>query len=377
MQSEETVKFSLFEALLSKNVPHILEKIFFFLDYESYKRCIEVSHVWHDLLTSDSLKKKGKSVFHTEILKDGVKLYKAAMEGDKAKALKLLSTGMIYVNTSYPTQDNLLTPLTVAAYNGHKDIAQLLFENGADLNKADRKGIPPLHYAVSNGKFDTVQLLLNLGAKPQLSKVANDGAYATLQVLLQAGANPNILDMNDEFPLLLAATNCHKHVVQLLLHRGADPNLSNQYGVNALHMAARFGHKDVVKQLIDAGADPNSRNIWGMTPLYKAAKGGNKDVVKLLVDIGADPNIADEEGKTPLTIAREKDELNIVNVLTGEETPAHVPVPVSIRDRIQTALISSVRRISWFLEAHPDVPMNLAWFIACMVIILICIFISL
>ena len=44
-------------------------------------------------------------------------------------------------------------------------------------------------------------------------------------------------------------------------------------------------------------------------------------MVKLLVDIGADQNIADDEGKTPLTLAREKDDLNIVNVLTDQEPP--------------------------------------------------------
>ena len=98
MELKENVKFSVFEALFSKNVPHLLEKIFFCLDYESYKRCLEVSNVWHDLLTSDSFKKKGKSVFHSKILNDVCYLYDAAKEGDKDKVKKLLSTGMTDVN---------------------------------------------------------------------------------------------------------------------------------------------------------------------------------------------------------------------------------------------------------------------------------------
>ena len=42
-----------FDQLRSKTVPHILEKIFFALDYESYKICFEVSTTWRRLLTSE------------------------------------------------------------------------------------------------------------------------------------------------------------------------------------------------------------------------------------------------------------------------------------------------------------------------------------
>ena len=307
-----------FEALFSKNVPHLLEKIFFSLDYESYKRCLEVSNVWHDLLTSDSFQKKGKYVFHTEIVKDGVNLYYAAGDGDEAKALKVLSTRMIDVNTTSLCE----TPLTRASYHGQKDIVQLLFDSGADLNKTDGNGVSPLHHAASREKIDTVQLLIKLGAEPQLWKAAKNGQYDILQKLLQAGANPNKIELHGgEFPLLLAAMKGQKNIVQLLLQRGAKPNVGNQYGNTPLHWAARLDRKAVVKQLIDGGADPNIGNIWGQTPLYKAVQHGKKDVVKLLVDIGADKSIADEDGKSPLTLAQEKDELFIVNVLTtGEET---------------------------------------------------------
>ena len=57
-------------ALFSKNVPHILEKIFFSLDYESYKICLEVNSEWKELLTSERYITKGKTVFKEEIMKD-------------------------------------------------------------------------------------------------------------------------------------------------------------------------------------------------------------------------------------------------------------------------------------------------------------------
>ena len=56
-----------FDILLSKNVPHILEDIFFSVDYDSFKKCLEVSKSWNDLLTSESFLRRGKSVFCEEI----------------------------------------------------------------------------------------------------------------------------------------------------------------------------------------------------------------------------------------------------------------------------------------------------------------------
>ena len=41
--------------LFTRDVAHILEKIFFFLDSNSYKK--QVNSTWHELLASDSYRK--------------------------------------------------------------------------------------------------------------------------------------------------------------------------------------------------------------------------------------------------------------------------------------------------------------------------------
>ena len=52
-----------------------------------------------------------------------------------------------------------LTPLHLAAANGHKELAELLIEKGADVNAKDEDGWTPLDYAES-GKFtETADLL--------------------------------------------------------------------------------------------------------------------------------------------------------------------------------------------------------------------------
>ena len=55
------------DILFKKYVPHILEKIFFSLDYESYKRCIKVNSTWKNLLQSESYQRKAKALFHDQI----------------------------------------------------------------------------------------------------------------------------------------------------------------------------------------------------------------------------------------------------------------------------------------------------------------------
>ena len=322
-----------FDKLFSKNVPHVLEKIFLSLDYKSYKKCLKVNKDWNRVLTSNSFQMKGKLVFNIEILEDTLILYHAAKRGERANVQELLSTRMIDVNITC----SVWTPLMVAAHEGHQDIVKILFEYGADLNKSSiHDGFTALHCAAKNHKFNTVWFLLAQGADPQLTKAYAREKYDLAQVLLIAGANPNVKDENGQFPLHLAFNMGRKlvHDVKFLLQKGANPNMVDQFGESPLHVAASehrclpgCGCADIVKQLLDSGADPNCKNIWGRTPLHNAVncqQCKEDQVVKILLDRGADKTIADDNGLTPLTITykwgdiiREERKRNIIAALTG------------------------------------------------------------
>ena len=58
-----------FATLFENAVPHISERIFFSLDYESFKTCLNVSKVWKELLTSQTFRRRAKTVFSDGILK--------------------------------------------------------------------------------------------------------------------------------------------------------------------------------------------------------------------------------------------------------------------------------------------------------------------
>ena len=59
-----------FNKLFTKKVPHILQKIFFSLDYKSFKRCEKVCVSWQALLTSESFGTKVNVTFRREIIKE-------------------------------------------------------------------------------------------------------------------------------------------------------------------------------------------------------------------------------------------------------------------------------------------------------------------
>ena len=57
-----------------------------------------------------------------------------------------------------------VSPLSIASYDGRKDVVDLLLKRGGDPNMQWEGGIVPLHLACIRGHADIVQLLLEAGA---------------------------------------------------------------------------------------------------------------------------------------------------------------------------------------------------------------------
>ena len=110
--------------------------------------------------------------------------------------------------------------MSLAANNGHKEIAKLLIVKGADVNaKGSGRGNTPLHNAAIQG---------------------------------------------------------HKEIAELLIAESADVNMRQERGWTPLHVATIQGHKEYAELLIAKGADVNAKIVTGQnqgeTPLDQAIR---------------------------------------------------------------------------------------------------------
>ena len=107
--------------------------------------------------------------------------------------------------------------LMLAAIQNQIELAKLLIEQGAEVNKP---GWTPLHYAATKGHIDIMRLLIE------------NSAYLDAE------------SPNGTTPLMMAAYYGTPQAVKLLLEEGADPLIKNKLGLSAMDFAKQSTHKD-------------------------------------------------------------------------------------------------------------------------------------
>jgi ankyrin repeat protein len=173
------------------------------------------------------------------------------------------------------------------------------------------------------------------GANDQaLLTAAGKGDNAKINELLGGGANINAQNAAGGTALMEAVYNNHPETVKLLLEKGADPDLRKKDGATALGFAQKYppiveilkakgakvtsnlaldielmvaankGDLAKVKSLVEQGAYPNYHNEGGSTPLIEAVYGGHAEVVKYLLEKGADPNARKNDGAAAIGFAK-------------------------------------------------------------------------
>eukprot|EP00794_Sanderia_malayensis_P011998 gene11998-13236_t len=210
-------------------------------------------------------------------------LLQASRQGDVPTVMDLIKPDKngsckVDINCKGRSKANLgWSPLHLAAYFGHKDVAEALLSHGADVNILNGMGDTPLHRAAFTGRTDVVILLLKFGA---LVSTINGEGRTPLQMA----------DDEDVKSLILAAEKSEK------LHRNEQ-----------LLSAAREGDKVKVNNLLSSTTPPsmNCQDLMGNTPLHCAAYRGHKEVAVLLLQNGIDSTIKNNRGLTAVELARE------------------------------------------------------------------------
>jgi hemoglobin len=125
-----------------------------------------------------------------------------------------------------------------------------------------------------------------------LHEAAESGNLAMVEMLLDLGADPNVKTTLGHTPLYNVANGAamprSAEIVHVLVRAGAIVDACD--GVQRttpLHMAARRGNVDVADTLLDCGASINARDRKGETPLKRAVKCRKMEVAARLRQRGA------------------------------------------------------------------------------------------
>ena len=105
--------------------------------------------------------------------------------------------------------------------------------------------------------------------------------------LVDEGANVNLPSNNDfkVSPIHSACAISSMEIAKLLIDNNADVNVRQSSGVTALHSAAHHGELGLVKLLVENGADVKAKDEKNRNPIDMAAEKGFDEVVSFLKSI--------------------------------------------------------------------------------------------
>lgn len=159
-----------------------------------------------------------------------------ALKLDALKAAEFLaSESSVDVNAQNPAGENALM---IAALRGHRDIAQILIDRKAQVNKP---GWTPLHYAATN---------------------AGPEGPGLVALMLEHHAYIDAASPNGSTPLMMAARYGDQRSVQVLLEAGADATLRNQQGLSAMDFADSADRPKVVEAIAGAIRATAPKGSW-------------------------------------------------------------------------------------------------------------------
>ena len=231
-------------------------------------------------------------------------VYQAARDGSSnlTDILKRLKNEQRKTALETKTEDcgHFVTPLIIAARNGHLNSVKILLGYGADIEARGTlktgieviEGCTPLWAAASFGRLDVVKLLIeqnadvdgrtSTGSTP-LRTAAFNGHLDVVRCLVESGADVNARTITENTPLIVACYHGHLNVVIYLIDKGAFMDLQNKDGSTALHVAAQRGHLEIVSQLLALRASqlPNNQ---GLTPLLYACNECSIEMVECLIN---------------------------------------------------------------------------------------------
>jgi ankyrin repeat protein len=188
-------------------------------------------------------------------------------------------------------------PIHKASARGQVDAVRAMLDEDATLvNRGSRRGIAPLHCAVTGRSGPMMNLLLDRGANIH-ARTPGDLQAIDFAIWGEGGSSADIVRLlvsrGATYDLTIAsAIGDLAGVRQMLDDNPSRISETRPNGRRPLSAAVEFGHDDIVTLLLERGVDPQweEPDAPHGTSLHAAAVRGNLTMVRLLLDHGADPN---------------------------------------------------------------------------------------
>ncbi len=159
-----------------------------------------------------------------------------------------------------------------------------------------------------------------------LGMAATHGQQSTAKLLIENGADPNVTHLAEP-PLIHAIRgNQNKVAEEILVSKKTNPNAAElTTGDTALHLATKAGDTELVKAILANGrTNPDIPNSDGIAPLHQAVASGHHQIVGQLLANKANPTIkaqdSDGSSLTPLSIAVATGNTGMVSTLLENPT---------------------------------------------------------
>jgi ankyrin repeat protein len=232
---------------------------------------------------------------------------------------------------------NLQELFVCACKFGGIDLAELLIENGINVNLPNMKSKWGIHYAFKENDLDLIDALEEAGANLDVAVVKTGKSpiywaykYNDTTLFDLLGSKNVDLDQivkKGRSAIHKACKNHTEELVDLLIQHKVDLNVVDDDGNSPLHHVIASNDASgipimfnwefcmkkrcqVAKKLLEAGITHiNSKNLAGETPLYLACNQQfvDSEMIALLLEHGADPNVASVDDETPFALICDSD----------------------------------------------------------------------
>jgi len=196
------------------------------------------------------------------------------------KEILFQNPGLANVNTSHN-----ISPLLLACYYKKKDIADLIAEFTDNLTLFEACAVGKFDAAtlLVFQHPDSVNEFSEDGFTP-LGLACYFGHEELARFLVLKGADVNLASKNgfNVFPIHSAVAANNINITKMLLDAGAYPNVCQKAGLAPLHTAAQLGNIDLIILLLEHGAEVSLRMEGGKLPADLAAEKGFYEIAEIL-----------------------------------------------------------------------------------------------